>query len=89
MVLDQADPKKEALNVKNHKISLTRFEEMTGRVIVFDAKHSQVENRYNVYGYIDGRLYVATITYRSGLERVISLRVASRRERKHYDTTTQ
>lgn len=67
---------------------MLRFEEMTDRVVVFDAKHSQVENRYNVYGYIDGRLYVATITYRGGLARVISLRPASRKERKYYGSTT-
>ena len=78
------DPAKEAINIAKHGISLTRFEDMVDQTFTEDVRHSQDEARYLVFGQIDGALHAAVITYRAGGLRVISLRRASRKERRIY-----
>lgn len=78
------DPVKEAKNVRKHGISLARFDEMTNRVFTEDVRHSDRESRWLVYGLIDGSLHAAVITHRADRLRCISLRRASRKERRIY-----
>lgn len=54
-----------------------------------DARHSTgTEARWVFVGPIDGRLWVAVVTFRGTLTRVISLRPASRKERRLYAERT-
>ena len=89
MSLIQFDPAKDTANVKKHGISLTRFADMTDRLIAPDLRHSNREPRWIVVGQIDQRVYAAVITERANQAHVISLRPASRKERLHYGETTK
>lgn len=80
------DASKDAANREKHGISLAAFDAMVDRQVAEDVKHSTAaEVRFHVIGRIAGRVYVAVITYRAGVERVISLRPASRKERTRYE----
>jgi hypothetical protein len=83
----QFDPTKDAENRRKHRIGLARFADMRAIFIVPDPTHSAVEARYAAYGVIEGRVYQAVLTYRGTDERVISLRPASRRERRLYEAS--
>jgi len=83
------DSAKDAANVRKHGLSLARFADMTKRLVAEDLEHSEREPRWNVIGMIDQRAYAAAVTYRGETIRVISLRVASRKERKHYGEATK
>lgn len=83
----QFDPAKDAENRRKHGISLARFADMRGIFIVPDPTHSAVEARLAAYGVIDGRVYQAVLTYRGPDPRVISVRPASRRERRLYEAS--
>ena len=51
----------------------------------FDEAHTQIEDRYLTLGFAaSGRLLLVCHTYRPGAIRLISARLASRRERKVY-----
>lgn len=83
------DTTKNATNLRKHGISLSRFADMTGRIIAPDPAHSRTEPRWFVFGRIDRRVWAAVVTYRGPRIRVISLRPASRREREHYGEATR
>lgn len=79
------DAAKDASNRHKHGISLSRLADMPEATsIVFPAKTVGEESRVKVIGPIDGRLYVGVVTYRGTDVRVISLRPASRTERRNY-----
>lgn len=91
MVLLDVDPAKEAANLAKHTISLWRFADMdfATALIAADEAHSTArETRWQFLGWIDARLYVGIVTYRREHTRVISLRPASRKERRRYAETT-
>ena len=77
------------MNTRKHGIGLARFADMTGRFVAADLAHSEREPRWNVIGVIDQCLYAAVVTYRGETIRVISLRAASRKERKSYGEATK
>lgn len=77
------DPSKERRNLAKHHISLGRFADMGEQVAVASPRSG--EGRYLVFGLIDGILHAAVTVERDADIRVISLRRASRRERKVYD----
>jgi uncharacterized protein len=77
------DPDKDARNQRKHGIGLARFAEMEWRVAIDSPRRG--ERRRVVFGLIDGSLHAAVIVRRDVDVRVISLRRASRRERKVYD----
>jgi uncharacterized protein len=83
------DPAKDAANRRKHGVSLGVFEQMVGRLYLVDEAHSTAtELRMHVIGRIGEGVYVAVMTPREDDERVISLRRASRRERKRYEEAT-
>jgi uncharacterized protein len=76
------DPAKDRRNRERHGISLARFADMTEPIAIYSPQHG--ENRWLVLGWIDGQLYAGVATRRDGAWREISLRRASRAERKEY-----
>ncbi len=72
-------------------MSLARFEEMDFEtaLLIADEQHSSArERRWKFVGIIDGRLWTGVVTYRKARTRVISLRRASRNERRWYAEST-
>ncbi len=55
------------------------------RIIQEDTRHSYGEDRYQLIGRIDGRLFVLVYTPRSGGVRIISARKANSREVMRYE----
>jgi hypothetical protein len=81
------DEAKSTKNLKERGIGFERVAEMDlgAAVTVEDARTDYGERRVRLFGYIDGRLHVAVITYRGDKVRVIrSLRRANRREERGY-----
>lgn len=83
------DPKKASLNLRKHKVS---FEEASTAlcdpmaVTGADPDHSIGEFRYVTFGVSErGRLLVVAHTEQSETIRIISARLASRREKKIYE----
>ncbi len=83
------DATKDVANLRKHGISLSRFADMTDRLVAPAPTHSQREPRWIVFGKIDRRVWAAAVTYRGDRVRVISLRPASRKERQHYGEATK
>jgi uncharacterized DUF497 family protein len=78
------DPEKDAANGTKHGISLARTADLEILHFVEDVR-SYGERRFWLFGLIEGVAYCATVTFRKGVTRTISLRRASRVERKRYD----
>lgn len=84
------DTAKAAANVAKHGVSFEEaaqsFEDELSATFP-DPDHSRGEYRYITYGLIaDGRLLVVSHTERNGLIRVISARLATKKERKRYES---
>lgn len=58
------------------------------RVVRADARRSYGEDRYQVMGMIEQRLFVLVYTPRQGAMRLISARKANQREVTHYEDNT-
>jgi len=56
------------------------------RIICPDTRYFYGENRYQLMGMIDNRLFVVIYTYRSNVIRIISARKANSREIKLYES---
>jgi uncharacterized protein len=80
------DPRKDALNVARHGISLGRaFDMDLDLTITFpDRRFGSGEDRFISIGPIDAELYVLAHTYRDEEIRPISLRRAEKAEKKLY-----
>ncbi len=83
------DEEKAATNIKNHGVS---FEEVKSvfddplYVDFYDPDHSLDEDRFVIVGMSrQGRLLVVSYTERNEATRLISARVATRREREVYE----
>lgn len=76
------DPAKDAANIEKHGISLSRFVDMEGAVVVADDRF--IERRFRIYGQIDGVSHCAAVTMRGPVVRVISLRRARAKEMKRH-----
>jgi len=59
------------------------------RIVHADTRHSYGEERYQLTGMIDQRLFVVAYTPRHDAMRVISARKANQREVKHYEVSTR
>lgn len=57
------------------------------RLIVEDARHSYGEDRYQLMGIKEQRLFVVVYTKRHKVIRIISARKANQREVKHYENS--
>lgn len=82
------DPAKDAANRDKHGISLGRTGELDIVAFVENSRPEDEERRFRLYGLIDGELYCAIMTFRNKAVRAISLRKASRQERKDYGLET-
>lgn len=58
------------------------------RLIALDDRRSYGEERYQVIGRIDARLYVVIFTPRQEAARIISARKANQREAHYYENST-
>lgn len=58
------------------------------RMIKRDDRYSYGEDRYQITGRIEGRLFVVVFTMRQKTIRIISARKANQREVKHYEKST-
>ena len=80
------DHNKNEKNIKERGLSFElflQFDLNTAKVIE-DTRYSYPEKRFQVYGVVNQRLYVAVITPIADGARVISLRKANKREVKKY-----
>lgn len=59
------------------------------RVIRQDTRQSYGEDRYQLIGNIEGRLFVLVYTSRNNMIRIISARKANQREVKQYENRSQ
>jgi uncharacterized protein len=86
------DPRKAAANLIKHKVSFeeaaTVFGDPLGRIVA-DPRHSFDEERFVLLGRSQKRRML-TVMYvdRGRAIRIISARAATRRERNHYEETT-
>lgn len=58
------------------------------RAVSADTRHSYGEERYQMVGLIEQRLFVLVCTQRPGAIRIISARKANQREVKHHEDST-
>jgi uncharacterized DUF497 family protein len=59
------------------------------RIIQADTRHSYGEERYQLMGKIERRLFVVVYTPKYDAIRIISARKANQREVKHYEDSTR
>lgn len=59
------------------------------RVVRADTRHSYGEERYQLMGKIEERVFVVVYTPRRGAMRIISARKANQREVKQYEDSTR
>lgn len=82
------DPAKDEANRAKHGVSLSAgtsvLESQIGEEV--DDRQNYGEVRINAFGLIEGRLFVCTYTRRGDVFRVISVRLASRQERRRWLT---
>ena len=74
------DPKKNAINLAKHGISLERAAELVVSFAHFDSRADYGEDRVLAYGYLDGLAYCLCFVERDGKKRAISLRRAHEKE---------
>ena len=83
------DNKKSESNLKKHQVSFEEGASIFGDALAFtfrDPDHSVGEIRYLTFGISqNGNLLVLSHTYRNDLVRIISVRRATRMERKIYE----
>ena len=73
------DPAKDAANRAKHGVSLARAVELEDIVVVRDDRYGG-EQRFRLYGLLDGRPHCLAAVFRDGIVRAISLRPAHRKE---------
>jgi hypothetical protein len=82
-------PGKAATNERKHRVTFDEASTVfadTLSVTTFDTLHSDDEDRFVIIGVSDrNRVLVVCFTDRKGRIRLISARVASKRERKQYE----
>ena len=83
------DPDKAASNAAKHGVSFEEAATVFGdplSLTVYDPDHSQDEDRFITMGSsVDNRLLLVSHTDREDRIRIISARLATRRERKAYE----
>ena len=78
------DPAKDRANIAKHGVSLARAADLTGIVLIEDARRNYGETRYRAWDYIEGVAYSLAFTIRGDAMRPISLRRASTKEMERY-----
>lgn len=83
------DPDKAAGNTSKHGVEFAEAATVFGdplAVTFYDPDHSEDEDRFLTFGHsIAGRLLVVSHTDRANATRIISARVAKRKERRIYE----
>jgi len=83
------DPDKAARNAAKHGVAFSEAATVFGDPLAltfYDPDHSEEEDRYLTFGHsTEGRLLVVSHTDCEDRTRIISARVAARRERKIYE----
>ncbi|MEX0645096.1 MAG: BrnT family toxin [Parvularculaceae bacterium] len=84
------DERKAGKNYVKHGVPFETVElfEWDTALVVFDADHSAIEERWIALGLVQGRLHVLIYTERDRRVRVISLRKANAVEKKFYAEKT-
>lgn len=79
-------PAKDAENITKHGISLSRAEDFDMDTALFRPEDSQDygEERWKVIGWLDALVYTLILVFEPMTIRAISLRKATREERKEY-----
>ena len=78
------DPKKNAINIAKHGISLERAGEIKPMLVKYDRRFDYGEERMNLFGYIDDAPHCLCYVERAGVIRAISLRRMHQKEfRRH------
>jgi uncharacterized DUF497 family protein len=76
------DAAKNEANITKHGVSFERFVDITDAVVIEDNRFA--EERFRIFGLIDGSPYCAAVTMRGDVVRIISLRRAHNKEyRRH------
>ncbi len=80
------DLRKDAENIKKYGISLAKAEDFDFDAARYERDDSQDygEERWNLIGWLDAKLYHLTVVFQEASIRAISLRRAERKERKLY-----
>ena len=78
------DPVKDATNIDKHQISLARATDFEMLAVQPDRRFDYGEERYRVWGFIDGVAFCLAFTTRGCKVRAISLRRAHAKEMKRY-----
>lgn len=83
------DSEKEAANLKKHGISFSDavavFQDEQG-ILMYDAEHSVGEERFTILGRLKGDIVALVVfTERGEVTRIISARLATKKEVKYYD----
>ena len=60
-----------------------------GRIVHADTRHSYGEERYQLMGMIEKRLFIVIYTPRHDAMRIVSARKANQREVKYYENSTR
>ena len=84
------DPAKDAQNVARRGFSFAIVERLDWDTSVTfeDLRQDYGERRFVTFGLIDAELYVVVHTPRRTVDRVISMRTATKKEREWYATQT-
>lgn len=73
------DPAKDAVNIAKHEVSLARARQLEVEAIVRDDRFAG-EQRYRIYGTLDGLPHCLAAVLRFGVVRAISFRRAHSKE---------
>lgn len=81
------DEAKHRANIEKHGVDFIAAEafEWKNAIVVDDTRRAYGERRRIALGFIGASLHSLVYTRRAGMVRVISLRLASRKERKSYE----
>ena len=80
MAAIEFDPKKNAINIAKHGISLERAAEIKPMLVKYDRRFEYGEERLLLYGYIEEAPHCLCYVERSGILRAISLRRMHQKE---------
>jgi len=81
------DRTKDAANIAKHGVSLAFAEKVLDdphRVEILDLRFDYGEDRWAVFGRVEGRVWICVYTPRGETRRMISVRKANDRETKQY-----
>lgn len=82
------DENKQVSNVKKHGVAFTDILSVftdPRAVTAIDDRHDYGENRHNIIGAVCGLVFCVAFTYRNDNIRIISARLAHKKERTSYE----